>query len=93
MILILSGCRNFVQENRGLVLEVCTLNELGYPLALTQRELTITQKSFLFTAYPLFREMQRESETNNKNNNDTSYSERKAWEEKYKAMQKQNAKD
>lgn len=91
MTLTLSVCRNFVQENESLVFEVCTLNELGYPLASTQGELTIIQKSFLIHGYQLYNKVMNENSRNDNNSSDSSsYSQRKAWKDKYKERQEQN---
>lgn len=62
---------HFANENLNTVLEICSLNELHYPLARTQGELTTVQKLFLFKAYPLFREMtEPDSQGNTKSQRD-----------------------
>lgn len=66
-------------------MEVCGLNELGYPLATTQGELTLLQKSFLFHAYPIFNQRQREHAESNRDNNDSAV-DREAWKKRYMEM-------
>ena len=53
-------------------------------------DLTITQKSFLIHGYQLYKQRKSEATINNSNGSDSSYSERKAWEERYRAGQEQN---
>lgn len=73
-------------------MEVCGLNELGYPLAPTQGELTLLQKSFLFHAYPIFNQRQREHAESNQGNNDSSTADREAWKKRYMEMRKRKVK-
>lgn len=60
---------------------MCSLNELGYPLAPTQHDLTLDQKLFLIHAYPIFRDMQQKSNPNS-NSKHTSLSERERWKQR-----------
>ena len=53
-------------------------------------DLTITQKSFLIHGYQLYNQRKSEATKNNSNDSDSSYSERKVWEEKYRARQEEN---
>lgn len=75
----------FVNENDLLVREVCGLNELGYPLALTQADLTLDQKTFLFFAYKRYRELEKEASKTG-NIGKSSPSERNAWKERNKKL-------
>lgn len=87
--------RTFANKNIPLCLEICSLNELGYPLEQNQRDLTLTQKLFLIHAYPIFN--QKKQENNNSDGNgqisdpNKSYRERKLEENrrKHEARQKQ----
>jgi hypothetical protein len=73
-------------------MEICGLNELGYPLAPTQGELTLLQKSFLFHAYPVFNERQRELAESNQGNSDSSSADRDAWKKRYSQMRERKLK-
>lgn len=67
-----------MRKNDELVVEVCNLNEVGYPLAHSQRELTTIQKLFLLYAYPRYHEMGDDG-TSGKDSEVVS-----AWEERYR---------
>ena len=74
-----------MEENKNLVTEVCGLNELGYPLASCQADLTIIQKHFLFKAYPIFRELQR-GEGERERSGRSSYADQRKWEDRNKQL-------
>ena len=74
--------KSFAKNNTNLVVEICNLNEVGYPLAKTQAELTTIQKLFLLYAYPIFNKM---SEENSNPSSNTTASERDEWKQKTKA--------
>ena len=85
--------RTFAQKNKHICLEVCSLNEIGYPLEQNQRDLTLIQKVFLMKAYPIFNDAQKEAskEPEKETTTDTGFNARykaKLMENKRKHKQK-----
>lgn len=66
-------------------MEVCNLNELHYPLAKSQGELTTVQKLFLFKAYPLFNKIIEDNRKGNKGSSENTYR-NDNWEREYRQL-------
>ena len=90
----LKTCRlkwnHFVKDNIPLVIEVCQLEERGYPLAPSQQDLTTLQKIFLHSAYPIYFKLKREASKNNYNDTDTDLDEEEQFKQRYREMQREN---
>lgn len=71
----------FVKGNKAVVIEVFNLQEMGYPLASTQADLTPVQKLFIALSYPVYQEAVKQATNKNQNQNsdtvtDTSFESR-----------------
>lgn len=83
--------KNFVMENENLVMEICTLDEMGYKLQPDQSDLTIIQKLFLFYGYGVYRRKQKEFMDDQRDNHDTpSQSDELKFKRKYDARLEEN---
>jgi hypothetical protein len=69
-------------------MEVCNLNELGYPLAPSQGELTVIQKLFLGYAYSEFPKIQKE--LGEKSGGSPSLSDEESFKARYRKQQLEN---
>jgi len=78
----------FLKSNQALAIEVCSLNEVGYPLTNTQRDLTTVQKVFLFHAYEIYNQKAKEETTKNREGK-TSPSEMESLKHRLKKRQNQ----
>lgn len=83
----------FVMENESLVMEICTLDEMGYPLALTQSDLTIPQKMFLFEGHSKYQRMREKAAKSKDSPGSTpSYDEETSFKDRYKERLEKNRK-
>jgi hypothetical protein len=81
--------KTFVIKNESLVMEICTLDEMGYPLATTQAELTIPQKMFLFEGHSKYQRLMREAAEDSPGSTPT-YDEETTFKDRYRERMEEN---